>query len=734
MRDRALAITVHLHDHRYHGVPEWPPAPARLFQALIAGVGPGGLSEDHRSALKWLEALAAPIVAAPAAAAGQSYSNYVPNNDLDAIQHDPRRISEIRSGKQIAPRMLATPSFVYLWYFSSAPDDATNAESVRSLADHLYQFGRGVDMAWAYGEEISAEQADIIFERFPGRVYRPSRGTGEELDCPTSGSLESLEARHRANIARFRIERSTSGLREILEQAPRPEFDSVSYSARSFRRVFELRHPTTEAFAPWPLIRASALVVALRDRAVERLKAALPVAATDVERSLVGRKADGTNGGLITARIRIAPLPSIGHEHADLAIRRVLVEVPAESPLLAADVFWAFSGADVTDHHTGEIHAVLSPSGATRMLDRFTESNRIWRTVTPVALPAVARRRRIDPARVTSEAKGGLERAAEEMQASVAVIQALRHADVLVNPQTIRVQREPFDRHGSRAEAFATQSRFPKERLWHVSIEFQNAISGPLIIGDGRFLGLGVMAPASWQTGIFILQIEDGLCGHPDSTELTRALRRALMARVQRELGPDLALPSFVSGHKPDRSPARSAHLAFVFDAQRRRLLVLAPHLIERRQATRDEMQHLHVVAVAIQDFRTLRAGSAGLLTLRPIDVVTESDPLFANSKTWVATTPYTIVRHAKDVRADHLFVSDIETECTRVGLPRPHVTPRDLRGLKGTGLTGRGSLTFETKVQGPIILGRTRHFGGGLFVAASADGREWQRPIPSTP
>ena len=47
---RHLLIAVHLHADgmgtaRYHGMyqgsPEWPPAPARLFQALVAGVAVG---------------------------------------------------------------------------------------------------------------------------------------------------------------------------------------------------------------------------------------------------------------------------------------------------------------------------------------------------------------------------------------------------------------------------------------------------------------------------------------------------------------------------------------------------------------------------------------------------------------------------------------------------------------------------------------------------------------------
>lgn len=48
---------------------------------------------------------------------------------------------------------------------------------------------------------------------------------------------------------------------------------------------------------------------------------------------------------------------------------------------------------------------------------------------------------------------------------------------------------------GTRAEVFSDGTRFEKEGLWHVEIRFDRALEGPLTIGDGRFLGLGLLAP-----------------------------------------------------------------------------------------------------------------------------------------------------------------------------------------------------------------------------------------------
>src|SRR5690606_22966248 len=157
-------------------------------------------------------------------------------------------------------------------------------------------------------------------------------------------------------------------------------------------------------------------------------------------------------------RVRIVPLPSIGHQHADHGIRRVLVEVPAGCPLRADDVQWAFSGLLLSDPETSQVlDLVLTPSNDQSMLVHYGAAEgvqaRTWRTVTPAALPKDAGRRRIDPSRVAAEAKAGKERAMEQGRAAAAVVQALRHAGVRARPEIVRVQREPFEARGERVEA-----------------------------------------------------------------------------------------------------------------------------------------------------------------------------------------------------------------------------------------------------------------------------------------
>jgi hypothetical protein len=73
------------------------------------------------------------------------------------------------------------------------------------------------------------------------------------------------------------------------------------------------------------------------------------------------------------------------------------------------------------------------------------------------------------------------------------------------------VQREPFEAKGRRAEPFALGTRFVKERLWHIEIAFARRASGQLLVGDGRYLGLGLMAPIRRIEGVLAFAIADGL-------------------------------------------------------------------------------------------------------------------------------------------------------------------------------------------------------------------------------
>lgn len=727
----ALLLSIRFHDGRYHGTGDWPPSPARLFQALVAAVAKPVLDDASRDALAWLETLAPPTIAAPAAIQGQpNFKLFVPNNDLDAKGGDIRRVAEIRSAtKHIRPRLFdASMPLLYVWRFVG---DDVQAKKIIGIANGLYQLGRGMDMAWAVGEVLDEAAAVERLENYPGVVYHPDRPARSDddikLDCPQDGSLDSLIERHKAGAVRFHHVKEGRTTRTEFANAPRPRFHSVAYNSPSARLLFDLRRTAApnSPFAPWPLKRIAELVKVIRDGAANRIGDALPDKKEVIERIFIGRDAKDADKAL---RLRIVPLPSIGFEYADRGIRRVLVDIPPNCQIPAKDIAWAFSGLEVVamdvDEETGEILSVpveLVPSDDGAMLRHYSMgenaiSSRLWRSVTPLALPD-ATRRRTDPHKrrelTTDGAKQGSERLSEQQRTCHAVAQALRHSGLRHRIVGMRVQRESFEAKGQRAETFAEGTRFSKHQLWHVELAFAEPVSGPLVLGNGRYSGLGLMAPVRQVEGVFSFSILDGLAEKPEPLELARAMRRAVMARVQDVLGKRKPLPMFFTGHEDDGAPARSgghAHLAFVPDLERKRLLVIAPHVVEHREPPGEERGHLSTLQQALTGFEELRAGGSGKLSLAVQAIDFNNDPLFAVSATWTARTPYAATRHAKKNGRDTLQ-EDVTTEARRRGLPLPaSVDPSNNAGL---------NLVFSVAVPGPVLLGKTLHFGGGLFVPA---------------
>ena len=716
---QALLVGVRFHEGRYHGVDGWPPAPARLFQALMAGAARGAaVSDTARRAFDWLERRSPPVIAAPRTLRGQNYTAFVPNNDLDAMLETAKgstlekAVAAVRVGKHIRPILFdATTPLLYCWVVDAAGKETA---ALCEIAKRLHRLGWGVDMAWAEAAVVDEKEAEERIARHAGIVYRPSCAAAGGLDmlCPRPGSTRSLTSRFEGMRARFQRGSSNRAPKTVFVQPPKPLFKKVAYNAPPRRAVFELRTANAPSgFSPWRLRDAASLVAEARDRSAKKLTSAAPELTEHVKRYLFGRDAGERDK---EARVRIVAIPSVGHPDVDMNIRRIAVYAPQACPLPFDDLVWAFAQVARIDGD-GVIVSELQRADDTGMVERFERSGRRWRSVTPLALGRARRRR-------ARQAEGVRERAADEARAAAAVRQALRHEGVRAPAVEVRVQREPFDRKGARAEAFAPNTRFSRDILWHAAIEFAEPVKGPLLLGDGRYLGLGLMRPDDPAPGIVAFAIGDGL-EDSDALAVAHAARRAMMARVQESLPPREKIPLYASGHEEDGAAAADGahrHIAVVADLPRRRILYVAPHRLQRDGVRwRDISRNHDLVARALEGMEVLRAGKAGKLALAPARVDPETDPLFAPARVWESVTEYAVTRHRRRLADVDALESDVAAEIRRCGWPLPAPGGIDLiavrRGPRG-GLAGRLRLTFPTAQPGPLAIGRTAHKGGGWF------------------
>ena len=717
---RSLLIAVRFHEGRYHGQGDrfdgedgWPPSPGRLFQALVAGAARGArlLTEDEL-ALKWLEQLEPPRIVAPAIRRGRAIKLFVPNNDLDSVGGDPERMSKIRVEKQWRPCSFDPDEPVlYVWNFESRQAEA---ERACSIAARLCQLGRGIDLAWASGKVLSPDEASSLLESHPG-VLRMPRGNGD-IETPHRGTLDSLVERYQRKRTRLRTEGSGNRSRQLFTQPPKVSFRRTGYDTPRRCLHYELREPEG-GFAPRPLASAAPLITGIRNAGAATLQANLPPKSAMFERLIVGR---GAGPADLAQRVRLIPIPSIGTPHTEHSIRRIMVEIPSDCPIRIDDLNWAFAGLRPYDPCTGQAWSgSLVSTEDSRMANRFTRMAQVFQSITPIAL-ASAQRRRIGAA----GEKTAEERSQEERRATSAVVQALRHIGVRTPPSEIHVQKEPFQRRGVRADLFAGGSRFSKHDLWHVTLRFREPVRGPLVIGDGRFCGLGLMVPQKAVLhDVLVYSIAPETISTADAASLLHAVRRSLMALSRDANG---HVPRLFSGHEREGAPARSGRHEHVFlavddaDGNGRidRLIVAAPWICDR--TTKGSREDRACFDDVVTTLTHVRAGRLGVLTLGPAIALATGDPLIGPARVWESRTAYRPTKHAgrgKDINA--AVVRDVVAECERRGLPRPETELLELNaGPNGGNLSVRLRLRFAVAVEGPIILGRDSHRGGGLFAS----------------
>jgi CRISPR-associated protein Csb2 len=142
-----------------------------------------------------------------------------------------------------------------------------------------------------------------------------------------------------------------------------------------------------------------------------------------------------------------------------------------------------------------------------------------------------------------------------------------------------------------------------------------------LLIGDGRYLGLGLLAPqraALPDAVAFAVSPEAGVAT-ADGFALAHAARRALMA-LSRDAKGDV--PRLFSGHEEDGGRAASGRHKHIFiaaddndgDGRIDRLIVAAPWACDRSSKP-DRAERRQFDAV-VSELETLRAGRLGVIAL----------------------------------------------------------------------------------------------------------------------
>ncbi|HXF97373.1 MAG TPA: type I-U CRISPR-associated protein Csb2 [Gaiellaceae bacterium] len=430
--------------------PEWPPAPARVFSALVAAC-----EAEHSEALSWLERQGPPLIHAAEAEVGEPQPFWLVTNALGAgSARHPARGNVQRSRYRLHAQ---DPVVVYSW-----PDAAPTLPLVEALDDaakRVHYLGRPISPVavrvhqhLVHGEDAWAPGEDALETR--------------RLRVPYPGYLAELEAAYEAGT-----------------RVDPPVYET--YRRGSAEPAFP---PPGETSSPWPHL----LVLPLRtdawipgERALDvadALRSAiLDLIGTDITPRVAGH-------GVPPPHAAYLAFPDVGHEHADGHLLAVGIALPPDPDAVrqvrrALDPHEAGSyaitlrnvrafGALRFERVRG--HSSRVPWGARR--ERWIGPATRWRTVLPAVLDR-APSRRLSEEEAVLETLSNLSLDAEVLRAE-AHLGPIARGDLALRPSQTR--RRPEDRI---------------RPYRHLRVEFDRPVRGPLMIGALRHFGMGLCAP-----------------------------------------------------------------------------------------------------------------------------------------------------------------------------------------------------------------------------------------------
>ena len=498
-------------------IPEWPPHPDRVFMALAAAWFETGQNAAEGEALRWLETLPAPGIEASGAErrlapnSNRPPKSFVPVNDTARGRKVPEssNLSKLKDaglallpehrGRQEKGFPVALPhrDCAYLVWHDIEP--GSHREALANLARKVTRIGHSASFAQVWLEEQP-----------PSPNWVPVDGIAtHRLRVFGSGRLAYLE--ERANFAAvlahaeltIRIETAKGKTKNALQAELAERFgDRVPMSRRpepGFWSGYDRPPSATKQPTPHSVFDPALTVLRLSGH---RLSLSATLMLTEALRGAVqkycpdpipewvsGHTPDGSPSG--KPHLALIPLAFVGAQHADGRILGAALVFPRDvDPQEAArclePLLRESSGGPraikLYDGQWLECSAAIeqreSPPSNLRA-EVWTRASRMWASVTPVGLD-----RHFD-------GRDKWDKAAESVKDSCERTVRRRPREVLLHAVPL-VEGVPHAREFAHIKRKSDGGRIHQS---HAVLVFDEAVSGPVLIGAGRYRGYGLFRP-----------------------------------------------------------------------------------------------------------------------------------------------------------------------------------------------------------------------------------------------
>lgn len=460
---------------------DWPPQPDRVFSALVATWAARGLREDERKALEWLEQQEPPTVQASKYFPRSVLDVYVPPNDAEAprrslnwedmSQRMQDRYLEVMPSRGRKPRKFPVacpddPVMALVW--PNCPE-IEMLEMLNEIARDLSYLGHSASLVCCRFSRESSAPLSYQGQRALRRIY--------------PGRLRELMRAHHENPVRPKIRPG-----EIVPDPVSPGQPEIPGEWLVLKAIGGMV----------PDIQASALVCrAIRRALMSGYRRA--GMASKIPRVVSGHEPDGKPTR--QPHLAIAPMAFAGSLYANGRVLGFSL-IPPPGMLLPDISGFREAFAAIAHYDKGQERRVLILEGSplreqlhlspvatgdmtksSLLSEPYLKPSSIWASVTPMVLDRHLKKNDENEMRelvATSCENAGLPRP------SLDRIYIGKHSSVNGAPPTRISYRVPSWTRWKVPKALSTRS------LVHVTIDFVQEVSGPILLGAGRFTGLGL--------------------------------------------------------------------------------------------------------------------------------------------------------------------------------------------------------------------------------------------------
>jgi len=440
-------------------VPEWPPAPARIFSALLAAAyqHTDTLSTEETAALKWLETLSAP-----------SWAESTPTHFDARTQHG-------RVLRTAVPTNYANHKSALRYFTSIACDspgywiwpDADPAEHLPALTQLLHRV--------SYVGASASFVALWIENNPPPATLVPTDRHNDIhtlVHLPYPGRLSELQDIYAIGNRTRPTPGRTQGYREQSFKPAIPPTPSPESNPYDLLYVW-----TTEPAHISSITDVQHVTRQLRQAIMAQARTlSLPI-----PEALSGHHLPSNNESVPPPHCAYVALPHVGpHPHSDGHIVALAIAIPRTLTPADRQTVYRFLGSLQTLHYQHQTYhltpgSYASPQAA--MPERWTKPATQWTSVTPVIFDRF-------PTRKTPWLDV-LNRMAHN-----AHLPPITAGTCLAHPPGGIPPASAFAIH---RHAYHT----PAALIQHLTITFAQPVSGPILLGALRHFGLGLFIPTS---------------------------------------------------------------------------------------------------------------------------------------------------------------------------------------------------------------------------------------------